>query len=196
MISCRTKWFLITFIIADTLFSLWLVGFILFGIKINDYKIDKTTKTEAVVVLTGGRHRVAEAIKILNKGLAQRLFISGVSEKVSIGDIENKTGERILYPEYTDLGYKATNTIQNAEEIIEWLQKNHITSLRLVTSNYHIPRSLAELSAYNLPLKIIPHPVYSEKISEFWWGSWKTFKFIAGEYNKFLFVKLRNLLKF
>lgn len=174
--------------------GIWLGGFFFFAYKINHYPTDNT-HTEAIVVLTGGRNRIAEAISLFNSGLADKLFISGVSKSVNITEIENKTGVKLLMPEKAELGYKAQNTVGNASEVKEWIKTNQIKSVRLVTSNYHLPRSMAELSTYHLPLKVIAHPVYSEKISKNWWQTWGTLKFIFAEYNKYVYVCLRNLTK-
>lgn len=173
---------------------LWLGGFLFFCFKINHYNPSKE-HTDAIVVLTGGRNRITESISLFNGGFADKMFISGVSEKVTIDDIEHKAGVVLLQPEKVELGYKAQNTLGNASEVKEWIENNGIRSVRLVTSNYHLPRSMAELSTYHLPLEILPHPVYSEKISKHWWQSWGTLKFIFAEYNKYLFVCLRNLFK-
>ena len=176
----------------DSLLLLWFAGFILFDNKINSYDKDEQRKTDAVVVLTGGRNRIAESIRLLNDNLAEKLFISGVSEKVTIQDIENKAKIHIDNADKVELGYKAHDTIGNALEIKEWIEKNNISSVRLVTSNYHLPRSMVELNALNIPLEILPHPVYSANVPKEWFSSWRTFKFIAGEYNKFLFAYLRT----
>ncbi len=173
---------------------LWLGGFLFFCYQINHYRPDNQ-KTDAIVVLTGGRNRITESISLLNSGLADKMFISGVSKRVTITDIENKAGVTLLEPHKVELGYKAQNTVGNASEIKEWIENNKIQSVRLVTSNYHLPRALTELSTYHLPLTIIAHPVYSEKISKNWWHSWGTLKFIFAEYNKYAFVCLRNLFK-
>ena len=178
----------------DGLLSLWLCGLILFENKINGYDKDEQRKTDAIVVLTGGRNRIAESIRLLNDNLAEKLFISGVSDNVSITDIEAKVKIHINNPEKVELGYKAHDTIGNAREIKEWIEKNNITSVRLVTSNYHLPRSMVELNALNMPLEVLPHPVYSDRISDKWFTSWGTFKFMCSEYNKFLIAYLRNLV--
>lgn len=177
------------------LFAVWLCGLSYFGYIINSYTSDNTERTDAIVVLTGGKNRINEAIKLLNDNLADRLFISGVRKNVTLADIEENTSSHINDFNRIELGYKATNTIGNASEIKEWIDKNSIGSIRLMTSHYHIPRALAELSAYNLRLKIIVHPVFSGRIAEHWWQSWATFKFMAAEYNKLLFVYLRNLFR-
>ena len=71
-------------------FTVWCLGFVYFAHYINSYDIDKTTKTDAIIVLTGGRNRISEGIKLLNNNLADRLFISGVPENISIGQIEKQ----------------------------------------------------------------------------------------------------------
>ena len=188
--SSPKKYLIIGFAVCCV--GLWLGGFLFFCKKINHYNLNKE-HTDAIVVLTGGRNRIAEAILLFNDGLADKMFISGVSQKVTIGDIENKAGIELVFPDRAELGYKAENTLGNALEIKEWIERNNITSVRLVTSNYHLPRALAELAAYHLPLKVISHPVYSDHLSGKWWQSWGTFKFIFAEYNKFLFAYIRNL---
>lgn len=186
------KHYKIFFWSLQALFILWLCGFILFAKYINNYPPFDEQKTDAVVVLTGGRNRISEGVRLLNAEAADKLFISGVSPHVTIKDIEEKIHIKINNPEKVELGFKATNTIGNAREVTEWIEQNHINSVRLVTSNYHLPRSMAELKAFHLPLKILAYPVYSEKVAGHWWQSWGTFKFIFAEYNKFLFVCLRN----
>ena len=171
----------------------WLSGFCLFNRKINSYELDYTTKTDAIVALTGGKNRIAESIKILNKGLSDKLFISGVSEKTSIKDIEREAKVKAIDETKITLGKKAHNTIENASEAFEWIKNNNIEHIRLVTSYYHIPRSLQEFKLYGMRKKILPHPVYSQNVAHEWWKNWGTFKLIALEYNKYAVVYIRNM---
>ena len=172
---------------------LWFSGFCLFNRKINSYPLDYTTKTDAIVALTGGKNRIAESIKILNDGLSDKLFISGVSEKASIKDIERAANIKALDESKITLGKKAHNTIENASEAFEWIKNNKIEHIRLVTSYYHIPRSMQEFKLYGLRKKILPHPVYSQNVAHEWWKNWGTFKLIASEYNKYAVVYIRNM---
>ncbi len=174
----------------------WGVGLFWFGYHINNYPLDLSTKTDAAIVLTGGRNRVAEGIKILNHNLADRLFISGVSKNVTISQIERQLHMQAVDESRVELGYYAKNTLENAEEVKEWVEKNHIRSLRLVTSNYHLLRSMLELSEYQIPAQIIIHPVYSEKVAAKWWQSKGTCRLIISEYNKLLYAGLRHYLSF
>lgn len=174
----------------------WLGGFIAFAYQINHYSLDNQTQTEAIVVLTGGRNRISEAIKVYNQGLAKKLFISGVEKNTSLAAISHQ--QDVVFPEEKTvlLEKKSTNTIENAIETQIWIQQNQIKSIRLVTSNYHIPRSLQEFQHQNPELKIIIHPVFSDYVAKEWWKSTRSFYLIASEYNKFLFVWLvRRLTK-
>ena len=46
-----------------------------------------------------------------------------------------------------DLDYSAINTEGNAIETKRWAHRRGIRSLIVVTSNYHMPRAMAELRA-------------------------------------------------
>lgn len=189
------KLLIISFIAIDIIMIHWLMGFVLFCNYIQHYEDNGSQKTDAIIVLTGGRNRIAEGVRLLNENMAEKLFISGVSQDVTIDDIEKKAHMQANDPSKIELGYKATNTIENASEIADWISRNDIKSVRWVTSNYHIPRSLEELKPYNLSINIAINPVYSDFIKTEWWKSWGTFKFLALEYHKFLFVYIRNLFR-
>lgn len=174
-------------------FVAWLIGFCFFAYHINHYKIDTSTHTQAIVVLTGGRNRIGEAVKLLNNGLADKLFISGVEKNTSLQDISDL--QNIPLPQKPILmDKKSTNTIENAIETQAWLKKNRISSIRLVTSNYHLPRSMQEFQFQNADLVIVPHPVFSENVAKKWWLKNRSFCLIASEYNKFLYVWLMRRL--
>lgn len=170
---------------------IWISGFVLFADSINSHPKDNTTKTEAIIVLTGGRNRIVEAVKLYNQGLAPKLFISGVNKNISLNDIINKHSLRIDNENEISLGYQAENTIGNATETAKWIKKHNISSIRLVTSNYHINRSIIEFQKQSSHIKIIPHPVYSQHVAKKWWTTWHSFSLIFKEYNKLLYTYIR-----
>lgn len=170
---------------------LWFGGFMIFAYHINHYSAEDLTHTEAVIALTGGRNRIAEAARLLNQGQADRMFISGVDKVSSFAAIQKRQNIAIAAGRKVSIGQKATNTVENALETSEWIREHRIKSIRLVTSNYHIPRSIIEFKSQNPDLVIIGHPVFSEKVEKKWWKSWHTFSLIFAEYNKFLYVYLR-----
>lgn len=177
--------------IAIVIVVIWFFGFIFFVRCINSYDIDTNTKTDAIIVLTGGRNRISEGIKLLNDNLADRLFISGVPEEISIKQIESQAKIKANDENKIELGRKAKNTIENAIETEEWIRKNNIKSIRLVTSSYHVPRSMQEFIIYvtmENDLKVVLNPIYSPNVNPKWWKSWGTFRLLLMEYNKFLIV--------
>ncbi len=182
----------IFFISSCIVIFAWLGGFVFFAKRINSYPIDTTSHTGAIIALTGGRHRIAEATDLLNKGLADKLFISGVDKHISLDNIARKQKLKNLPKHKITLGQKAVDTEGNATETTTWLKQHDIHSIRLVTSNYHVDRSIVEFRAQNPDLTIIPHPVYSEHVSKKWWTTWHTFSLIFAEYNKFLYVYIRT----
>ena len=179
--------------IALVIFALvWSIGFVWFSYAIYHFKTDNASKTDAIVVLTGGKNRISEAVKLLNQGLGDKLLISGVAEKTSLQDLKKRGDIALNNESDVTLDKRSSNTVENAIEAIEWVKKNHISSIRLVTSNYHILRSRQEFRALDKDLKIILHPVYSENVSSKWWKNEGSFFLIASEYNKFLVVWLRS----
>jgi uncharacterized SAM-binding protein YcdF (DUF218 family) len=64
--------------------------------------------------------------------------------------------------------------------------------LIVVTSNYHMPRAMAEI-AHRLPdATLVPFPVISDRLrAEPWWTSAATTKLLISEYLKFIVAQLR-----
>lgn len=172
----------------------WLGGLIGFGYTINHFQPDLERKTDAIVVLTGGRNRLSEAFKLLNTGAAEQLLVSGVSKGTSIDILKKRRDVKITTSRAVTLDENSNNTVENAIEAAGWIEQNNIHSIRLVTSNYHLPRSMAEFNANNPGLIILAHPVYSERVKPKWWRSWRSFALVASEYNKFLYVWFKNRL--
>lgn len=161
-------------------FVAWLVGF---GFFMTPPDMSKSLeKTQALVVWTGGTGRVTEGLHCLEKGLGESLFISGVHEDVTLADITDISAlkNRIF------LGHHAKSTQENALETKEWLEKNHMHSLRLITAHYHMHRSLLELEAVLPRQKVIPHPITPLSFKEGWWQRKKTLLLALNEYNKFI----------
>ena len=180
--------------ICIIIFVFWGLGLFRFAWLINHFTDSNFEKTDAIIALTGGRNRIAEAVKLLKQGRAKRLFISGVDKDISLQNIKTTQQVSITDDSNIDIGHNASNTLENAKESSEWIKTHNIKSIRLVTSNYHVLRSLTEFKDQNPNLKIIIHPVYSENIEKKWWTSWQTFSLIFKEYNKFLYAYLRSRL--
>lgn len=181
-------------VFVSVLFVIWLIGLGIFNYQINHVSVDDKTKTDAIVVLTGGRHRLLVAMQLLNQGMADKLFISGVEKGISLHDLEKKNAIKLNGNKEIFLDRVATNTSENAREVSFWITQRNVKSIRLVTSNYHLFRSLVELRRWNKKTEVILHPVFSEKVETSWWKSFYSFYFLASEYNKFLFAWLRAFI--
>src|SRR3990167_6221408 len=84
----------------------------------------------------------------------------------------------------------------NAEETAAWVKVNHINTLRLITSNYHMPRSLFELRHLLPEVYIIPEPVITDSFSDAaWWRKRVTLTLVIYEYDKFLFSAIRHFIE-
>lgn len=171
-----------------------IVGFVWYAESINRAPQDTTTQTDAIVVLTGGRNRVEEGLRLLKKDLAKKLFISGVFQRVSVEDLKKKYKIDGTPSCCIELGYQARNTIGNAKETALWVVRNGFKSIRLVTSTYHMPRSLLEFKRYMPDIEIIPHPTQSRRVKQKDWWYWPgTLSLMIREYLKFLYVYIEGL---
>ena len=113
---------------------------------------------ENIAVLTGGKNRIQLALDSIKRFRAKNVFISGVYKTTKLTHIlQNKEiGDVSII-----LGYKALNTEGNAKEIHEIAEDLGINEIVLVTSDYHMFRSLHEVKKYNENLKIYPLKVMS-----------------------------------
>ncbi|MBO4521459.1 MAG: YdcF family protein [Alphaproteobacteria bacterium] len=178
--------------------AVWTVGLFWFASLVNRAPRDITTRTEALIVLTGGTERVAAAIELLKQEKAEKLLISGVNKKVdwvllaqTIDELPDQLTDKIT------LGHVACNTRQNALESKDWLERNRFTSVRLVTASYHMPRSMSEFKNVMPDMKIIPHPIFPQTVKHDEWWKWPgTFTLIMSEYMKFLFVSIKHVFPF
>jgi uncharacterized SAM-binding protein YcdF (DUF218 family) len=145
---------------------------------------------DAIVVLTGGHLRVGTGLDLLSAGKGKKLLISGVHPGLSK---EPVIGGQPISQELRNcciiLGHAAESTQGNAEETQTWLTLENYHSVRLVTANYHMPRSLLLFRAMLPNIKIIPHPVAPENvILDEWWRHAGTASLLVTEYDKYLFA--------
>ncbi len=122
--------------------------------------------SDGIVALTGGAQRIEDAMDLLAGGYGRRLLITGVNERTSRDEIARlNPGQQHLIACCVDLDYRARNTIGNAIEIRRWMRENGFRSVAVVTSNYHMPRTLVELDhALAEGHQVVPHPVVPEGI--------------------------------
>lgn len=166
----------------------FLAGLLFFAGAIMRYKPIKNVKADAIVVLTGGEYRILEAVKLLAKGSAERLLISGVNKRTSRNELRRLTGHGDgLFDCCIDIGYQALDTIGNAAETSKWAKAWRYKRLIIVTSSYHMPRSLVELGRAMPNAVLLAYPVVPRNFRiEAWWRHPGTTRLLISEYLKFL----------
>ena len=169
-------------------------GFIAFVATLERYERDPQRRADAIVALTGGAQRIGDAIDLLAKGYGRRLLITGVNERTSRQEIARlNPGQRRLFDCCVDLDYRARNTVGNAVETRRWMDGNRFGSLIVVTSNYHMPRTLLELDAALPGAEKVPFPVVHEGTqADDWWRNPATARLLASEYVKYVAGWLRT----
>lgn len=124
---------------------LWALGFIAFAVLLPQPA--GMTRTDAVVVPTGGGGRIERALELQSKGAARLLFVSGVDRDVKPREFRAEYGvDPARMACCVVLGFDSVDTRSNAVEIGTWVQRNRIRSVRLVTSSWHMRRAAFELS--------------------------------------------------
>ncbi|NQV57338.1 MAG: YdcF family protein [Rhodospirillales bacterium] len=166
----------------------WFIGVLAFVAKIPALAPANAEATDAIVVLTGGFGRLDEGLTLLSHQRGRKLFVSGVYRGVDV--------QKLLELSQRDpaglsccivLGYAADSTEGNARETATWLKREEYKSIRLVTANYHMPRSLFEFRHAIPGISIIPHPVLPPRFKiEAWWRWPGSASLILAEYHKYI----------
>ena len=109
--------------------------------------LEDGVKTDAIVVLTGGKGRIDRGIALIRANAAKRMLISGTDPTVRPIElaVQYKTPPR-LFRCCIDLGHEAVDTRSNAEETAAWVRRRRYKSVRLVTADWHMARARLELS--------------------------------------------------
>lgn len=122
----------------------WALGFVWFAVALPQPA--GAGRADGVVVLTGGSGRIARGLDVLQRGWAERMFVSGVDRDVKPHEfaIEYKVNSAQMACCVT-LGFQATDTMTNADETAAWVKGQQIKTLRVVTNDWHMRRAVLEL---------------------------------------------------
>jgi uncharacterized SAM-binding protein YcdF (DUF218 family) len=172
------------------------LGFVWFVRHVPAEEVSLTRNADGIVALTGGASRIADAIELLASGRGKRLLISGAYRATNSDEISRLNPDFERWVRCCVDFDRSLNTLGNAIETKRWAQSRGLRSLIVVTSNYHMPRALAEI-AHQLPdVALVPFPVVTDRQrAERWWVGWGTTRRMFIEYVKFVFAKLRMGLK-
>ena len=163
------------------------IGFFIFTGGIQRSQPEPRT-ADGIAVLTGGVARIDEAMKLLAQGKAKRVLITGVYRTTTTEALKKlaSQGDQ-LFSCCVDIDKEARNTIDNATETSQWVAQHHYTSIIVVTSNYHMPRALAELGRVMPGVTLIPYSVVDNNVHlDRWWTYPGTAKLLLSEYLKYI----------
>lgn len=154
------------------------------------------SKADAIVVLTGGTKRITHAVELLEQGVGKMLFISGVNPDISDQQLQRVSGaSQKVFDCCIMLGREAKNTIGNGKEIAEWADKHDYKKLVVVTSNYHMVRSLYELKAASKETELLPFPVVTTDLtSDSWLDNSDVTRVLIIEFAKLNYAYFRDFL--
>lgn len=168
-------------------------GFIWFVAQMRSEEQRPPRKADGIVVLTGGSSRISDAMDLLAEGYGKRLLISGVHPANRANDIlRSLPDNHTLLSCCVDLDRSAVNTRSNATETRRWVTERGFHSLIVVTSNYHMPRAMVELSHAMPDVDLIFYPVIGDKWrDEPWWQSGAALRLLLSEYFKYVAAEVR-----
>jgi uncharacterized SAM-binding protein YcdF (DUF218 family) len=169
------------------------VGFVGFLSQLHGIEAKPARRADGIVVLTGGSSRVSDAMELLADGYGKRLLISGVHPTNDASDISRSLSDnQSLLGCCVDLDRSAVNTRSNATETRRWARERGFKSLIVVTSNYHMPRAIVEMSHAMPGTALIPYAVVGDRWrDEPWWTSGTTVRLLLSEYVKYVAAEVR-----
>jgi uncharacterized SAM-binding protein YcdF (DUF218 family) len=154
-------------------------------------------QADAIVALTGGTfERLETGVRLLQERKGERLLISGVNRVVTDAELFHALNAPAELAECCiDLGRGAEDTLGNASETAAWAREHDYTRLILVTDDYHMPRSYAELSLALPDVEIHRYPVRTRwSDPALWRNDLSAARRLGAEYLKLLMFRGREAL--
>jgi len=151
--------------------------------------------TDGLVVPTGGQARIHEGLLLLHNNTAQRLLITGVGKTVSkqvlAGRLNLSADQLVTFQCCVDIEKTAMDTKGNAIAARNWADLKQFSTIRLVTSNYHLPRAHLEFARLLPERKITGWPVIPPNLQlGSWYLHWPAIRLLVKEYAKYLLARL------
>jgi len=131
----------------------WALGFVWFATTLPQPAAPE--QTDAIVVPTGSGGRIPRGVTLLRDRLAEKMLVTGVDLNVRQAEFAAEYDVPAQLMECcVTLGFSALDTRGNARETESWIEENRFSSMRLVTSDWHMRRVALELSR-QLPPEIV-----------------------------------------
>ena len=151
------------FIYFFSLFLIFLIlGFFYFLRVITYTNVMIGKNIDGIAILTGGKGRISLGLNLFTKQSNIKLIISGVDKKISINSVlpsKFQENNRIYIDQVSE------STFENAVIIKDWAKKNQLYNIYIITSYYHMPRSMLLLNKFKEEVNYYAYPVKKEKSS-------------------------------
>jgi uncharacterized SAM-binding protein YcdF (DUF218 family) len=141
--------------------------------------LEKPLKADGIIVVTGAPYRIEKGIDLLKEKWGKRLLISGVHPSAKYSPLLRNSSDLCC----VDLDEKAENTRANVIESEKWIKDHNFHSIILVTSDYHMPRSIMEFHRVMPDLHVTPYSIIDPGTP---------FRFHVIEYVKYTLACLRT----
>jgi uncharacterized SAM-binding protein YcdF (DUF218 family) len=160
----------------SALILVYVLGYALFVVLLPKAADDR--RTDGIVVLTGGAKRLERGLDLVQRGRADRLLISGVDRTVRPVELAKRyNANEALFECCIDLGRESVDTRSNGAETARWVKQRKFKTIRLVTTDWHMPRARFELSQQlGSDVEVLSDAVESNP----------SFRALFTEYNKYL----------
>ena len=174
--------------IAGGAVFLLVLGFMLFAAVAMREPVNSAAAADGIVVLTGTDSRIVEAARLLEQGRGKRMLISGVNR----ADQPDGPASQVRYgrgklPVLRRHRLRGAGHVGNADETRQWVKDLNFRSVIVVTSSYHMPRSMTELGLAMPDITLTAHSVQSKGARpDAWWLYARTTRVLIREYLKFL----------
>ncbi len=158
------------------LLLIYVLGYALFVVLLPTPADER--QSDGIVVLTGGAKRLERGLDLVARGRAKRLLVSGVERTVRPIELATRYETDIkLFECCVDLGRESVDTRSNGAETARWAKQKGFRTIRLVTTDWHMPRARFELSRQLGPEVVL----FSDAVE-----SDAKFSTLFTEYNKYL----------
>ena len=177
---------LITFIVIPLL-----IDFINFYRNIFSFT-NNAQQSNNLIVLTGGTNRIKQTLEIFfNKYPTKNILLvsgagTGFNKNIMSTYLPNNKNAQKVLNCCINIENISKNTKTNAIESFKWIKKNNFKSITLITSDYHMQRSLVEFKKIFGEINIIPFVLRSDNSN-----IRAMYNNYFVEYLKFLIARLR-----
>ena len=160
----------------SALILIYVLGYALFVVLLPTPADDR--RTDGIVVLTGGAKRLERGLDLMERRRADRMLISGVDRTVRPVELASRyEADEALFDCCVDLGRESVDTRSNGSETARWVKQRKLKSIRLVTTDWHMPRARFELAQQlGEEVDVLTDAVESDA----------SFRALFTEYNKYL----------